>query len=352
MNIALIHHQYMPRGGIETQLINYAHGLNDQGHNITIIASKVGPAATVPAGAQVLKADVSRIPKPMRKFFFNRRVGRLMEQHTFDLSIALGRTCYQDVMVCGGTHKGFLVAMNKSGRRPSDRLDLYLEEQAYRQSKVNFAVSDMIRRELIEHYQLQPEKVEILYPPVNAPQFKFRLQANREEWRAKYQIDPAKKTFLFVSTGHKRKGIELMREVFRHLPPNRYELIVVGSATPPTDNIRYLGFSDCVEELYVACDFSVLPSFYEPFGLVVCESIQCGTPVIISDWVGAAEIVNPNEGRVVHGFDAESWRHTFEQISVDDFNIAPDFAERNALTVSAHVQELVHRSQQHLNRPT
>jgi len=39
--------------------------------------------------------------------------------------------------------------------------------------------------------------------------------------------------------------------------------------------------------VYVASDLLVLPSDYEPFGLVVNEAMLCGCPAVASDRVGA-----------------------------------------------------------------
>lgn len=138
--------------------------------------------------------------------------------------------------------------------------------------------------------------------------------------------------------------MQLILEVFRRLPKDQYELIIAGSQAAPSENVRSVGFSKRVAELYVACDFSVLPSWYEPFGLVVPESIQCGTPVIISDRGGAAEVVSKNEGRIVKGFDPDTWCQTLERISSDEFDISPDFAERHNLTISRHLQQLIEQA--------
>jgi glycosyltransferase involved in cell wall biosynthesis len=56
-----------------------------------------------------------------------------------------------------------------------------------------------------------------------------------------------------------------------------------------SERIRMLGFVNqsqlpCV---YRAADLFVLPSLYEPFGLVVNEAMLCGCPVAVSDRVGA-----------------------------------------------------------------
>jgi glycosyltransferase involved in cell wall biosynthesis len=43
------------------------------------------------------------------------------------------------------------------------------------------------------------------------------------------------------------------------------------------------------------CAVTVLPSFEEGFGLVVPQSLNCGTPVIVSDRVGAKDLIHQRE---------------------------------------------------------
>jgi len=56
------------------------------------------------------------------------------------------------------------------------------------------------------------------------------------------------------------------------------------------DHIRFLGFvnQSALPAVYTAADLMVLPSEYEPFGVVVNEASCCGCPVAASDRVGAA----------------------------------------------------------------
>jgi glycosyltransferase involved in cell wall biosynthesis len=56
-----------------------------------------------------------------------------------------------------------------------------------------------------------------------------------------------------------------------------------------TDRVRFLGFVNQMglPGVYVASDLLVLPSDYEPFGLVVNEAMLCGRPVVVSDRIGA-----------------------------------------------------------------
>jgi len=55
------------------------------------------------------------------------------------------------------------------------------------------------------------------------------------------------------------------------------------------DGVRFLGFvnQSGLPSVYAASDLLVLPSDYEPFGLVVNEAMLCGCAAIVSDRVGA-----------------------------------------------------------------
>lgn len=54
--------------------------------------------------------------------------------------------------------------------------------------------------------------------------------------------------------------------------------------------VKFLGFRNQTElpALYDLCDLFVLPSIFEPWGLVVNEVMNAGRPVLVSDRVGAA----------------------------------------------------------------
>jgi glycosyltransferase involved in cell wall biosynthesis len=61
-------------------------------------------------------------------------------------------------------------------------------------------------------------------------------------------------------------------------------------AKPFGDAVRFLGFCNQSQlpVLYDLCDVFVLPSRFEPWGLVVNEVMNAGRPIIVSDRVGAA----------------------------------------------------------------
>jgi glycosyltransferase involved in cell wall biosynthesis len=69
------------------------------------------------------------------------------------------------------------------------------------------------------------------------------------------------------------------------------------------ERVRFLGFVNQtgLPQVYGSVDLMVLPSEYEPFGLVVNEAMLCGCPVIVSDRVGARfDLVKENETGFVY----------------------------------------------------
>lgn len=68
------------------------------------------------------------------------------------------------------------------------------------------------------------------------------------------------------------------------------------------DRVRFLGFVNQrqLPAIYTAADLFCLCSDYEPFGVVVSEAMLCGCGVVVSDRVGARQIVNPGENGEVY----------------------------------------------------
>ncbi len=71
----------------------------------------------------------------------------------------------------------------------------------------------------------------------------------------------------------------------------RADLGVLADSLGMADRVRFLGFMNQTElpAVYRAADVLVLPSAFEPFGLVVNEAFACGTPAVASDACGCVE---------------------------------------------------------------
>ena len=142
---------------------------------------------------------------------------------------------------------------------------------------------------------------------------------DREAGRAKIGVEPKEKLVMYAGRFDQRKGIETLvravarEEVKRH---ENLKLMIVGGYTPGekdglekeriTDIVKELGIENITtftgrvqhQELasyYAAADICVVPSHYEPFGLVAIEAMASRTPVIASEVGGLKFSVKDGE---------------------------------------------------------
>jgi glycosyltransferase involved in cell wall biosynthesis len=70
---------------------------------------------------------------------------------------------------------------------------------------------------------------------------------------------------------------------------------------------------------YTAADVCVIPSHYEPFGLVAIEAMACGTPVVASDVGGLRFTVMPEEtGLLVPPQNVDGFAGAIDRILADE----------------------------------
>ena len=340
MKIAIIHHQYAKKGGMESYLFDLLAGFTHQRDEATLFTYQVDK--NIPSD-QVHKIvcdhRLSWWPRLLRKYFFMYRINKQFDRTQFDLSLNLMRTASQDIAICGGTHRGYLKHLKKKPNL-KDYLEIYFEQKSFDRTPHIIAHSQMIKNEIIDLYHIDAKKVHLLHPPIDTVKFHHDLKAQQRILAARFGIDPHKTTLLFPSTGHKRKGWLELLAAMQELPQDQIELIVVGKPilhNLPNKNIRYLGFVHNMAELYAAVDFTILPAHYEPFGLVALESVQCGTPVIISTYVGAKDLLTENESIVIEQITPENIVAAIQEACQKQFSIIPNFAETKGLTVDAHI---------------
>jgi glycogen(starch) synthase len=99
------------------------------------------------------------------------------------------------------------------------------------------------------------------------------------------------------------------------------QLQVQARRTGLSDYGVFLGWigDDVLHSLYRIADLCVVPSIYEPFGLVALEAMASGCPCIVADTGGLREVVPPG-GRVglrFNGGDADHLGVMIERLLTD-----------------------------------
>ena len=99
------------------------------------------------------------------------------------------------------------------------------------------------------------------------------------------------------------------------------ELRAQADALGLTEHGTFLGWigDDVLHSLYRIADLTVVPSIYEPFGLVALEAMASGCPCIVADTGGLREVV-PNEqvGLRFESRDPTSLAGMMERVLSDD----------------------------------
>lgn len=132
-------------------------------------------------------------------------------------------------------------------------------------------------------------------------QTKIIRPAERNALRTQYAAShPNNIVFLFVGRLLDWKGLRELIPAFSQLQSKDAVLWIVGegplkneieNAAKPKTNIHYLGRLDgkTLVACYHAADIIVVPSYHDPWGLVVNEAMAVGRPVIATANVGASE---------------------------------------------------------------
>ena len=165
---------------------------------------------------------------------------------------------------------------------------------------------------------------------------------DRQTGRAKIGIEPHEKVVMYAGRFDERKGIETLVRAVAQDRVRRHEnlkLMIIGGSTPGAkDGIERNRIGEIVEELgiqditefvgrvqhqdlanyYAAADVCVVPSHYEPFGLVAIEAMASRTPVIASNVGGLKfSVADQETGLLVPPQDEVAFAEAIDSILSD-----------------------------------
>lgn len=164
-----------------------------------------------------------------------------------------------------------------------------------------------------------------------------------------------KSNFKYIYVGRLIEKKNVKNLIFEFNENGRY-LSIVGAGVLENelkslakDNIHFLGFipNNEIYKVYQEHDVFILPSYSEPWGLVVEEALYWGLPVIVSNAVGCQYemVLKPNNGLVFELGDADSLINSIQEIETNyelyQMNVSNfDFDIRDKEQVNAYLNIL------------
>jgi UDP-glucose:(heptosyl)LPS alpha-1,3-glucosyltransferase len=188
--------------------------------------------------------------------------------------------------------------------------------------RVLMPVSHLAREILLAEYPLDPQRIRVVHPGVDAKRFDgLDRQSCRAALAGRYGIAPGEKIVLFVSMNFEVKGLDALIGGLALLagrpsaPP--FRLVVAGKGNTRkygsmaaslgiAERVIFTGVVPCAKlpSLYAAADLYAMLSRFDTFGMVVLEAMAASLPVLVSDRVGARDLVRDGVDGFVIPLDA------------------------------------------------
>lgn len=219
-----------------------------------------------------------------------------------------------------GKHAGVL---DREGRFVRD-----LEALTAHDASHVIANSDYIARQVLRHYGLAAERVTAVPGGIDPTLLDVSTPERVRDFRAPLAGED-EVLVAFVGRLDPEKGLGLLAEAIDDVAsrPNRVRFVIAGSGKREealrarlADRARLLGYvkGEALSYLYRAADVVVVPSVYEPFGLVALEAMLAGAAVVVSSAGGLPEIVrHERDGLVFDAGDPAALAAAIERLAQD-----------------------------------
>ncbi|BBO79505.1 hypothetical protein DSCO28_00710 [Desulfosarcina ovata subsp. sediminis] len=215
---------------------------------------------------------------------------------------------------------------NLAKRYPYYHFSRHLECLALKKANAVISVSDTIRREFIENYNIEPPAVRRVYNGIDPSFFK---PVDATNLRKKYNLTN-EKVVLYIGFSTPRKGVETLTNAIGCMKHKNVKLIIVGKWEAGYRNKVFKKIGGIRHKIieagyvpdheipahYSLADIFVLPSLLEGFGFPLVEAMACGTPVIGSN-VGAIPEIIGDCGIVVTPQKPAELAHSMDKLLSD-----------------------------------
>lgn len=243
------------------------------------------------------------------------------------------------------------------GDTPEPEARVIGEQQVVEAADVLVANTDIEAKQLINLYDADPGRVEVVHPGVDLDVFRPGSQAAA---RAALGLPPDAQVVLFAGRIQPLKAPDVLLRAIAVLlerqPALRSRLVVPVVGGPSGSGLEHpeslaelavtLGLDDVVRfvppvaqsqlaQWYAAATLVAVPSYNESFGLVAAEAGACGTPVVAAAVGGLPTVVrHERSGLLVDTHDDTDWARALGRVLTE-----PGLHDRLAAGAAAQARE-------------
>ncbi len=211
---------------------------------------------------------------------------------------------------------------------------------AARFSRHIVAISEWVRKDVINRYHVKEDKITTIYNPITVD---LKEEAPLAELEKKYRIRD-KEYYYTVSQMIPHKNLDTAIEVMRQIREQKIDLpcrLLISGVNGESreklqrqirekgleEEVTLTGFVETAERnaLYRHCKAFLFPSVFEGFGMPPIEAMLFGSVVITTDRACIPEVTQGKANYVADPYDAQEWIRVMQapvnRIAEMDFSV-------------------------------
>lgn len=294
-------------GGAETHALQLMRELQLRGHEIFFVAaSGHGGAEAMPPGVSAEYRLPFQSLNPLDKIRAYRRLLEIVHRHGIEMIHAHHRTGgYFAECIFRRSGVPYVITVHDIWHRAPAKA---LHGRIFRHL---IAVSGFIKKGLVEHFGLAPERIRIIHNGVDPAQIERATDEEASSFRKKLGIGQ-EVVFSLVARITESKGHYDVIEALRLLPRElNYKCLIVGEGKDKTKlqaltakyeldgKVVFCGFQSNIPAVMRASDVILLPSHREPFAITILEGMFSHRALLVSDSGGTPEAITDGRDGIV-----------------------------------------------------
>jgi UDP-glucose:(heptosyl)LPS alpha-1,3-glucosyltransferase len=314
--IAVVIPKYGLVGGAEQFASELTKRLSSQaGYDFHVFANRWQNMSN---GINFHSVPIISFPKFLTTISFAYFTRRQLSKDNFSLVHSHERIFAADIFTLHGIpHRYWVHNVRQKKMSLYDLATAWVEKKLVTQGNCQkfIAVSNLTRDIFLQEYNIDPQRVIVIHPGVDLNDYATAdKKLIRAEIRKKYGFSPEEPIILFASMNFEIKGLDaIMLALAKLKARNRnFKFLIAGKGDTGkyskiarqsniAEEVRFTGKVSREEliKFYLAGDMYIMLSKFDTFGMVVLDAMAAGLPIIISDNVGARDLVREGENGFV-----------------------------------------------------